>query len=124
MIDEIPKISAIIRDARNEQKLSQTALAKKAGITKRTVSSIETEKSQPKFDVLYKLVRILGISTEHIFWPENTRCTPEQKKICRALQACDEPAQAIYMDIACAYIQAVNREKGAKKQTVTKPSDF
>jgi len=28
------------------------------------------------------------------------------------------------MDIADAYIQGVNREKGAKKQTVTKPSDF
>lgn len=119
---DIPRIGSLIREARIGRKLSQTDLAKAVGISKRTVSAIETERSQPAFDVFYQLVRILDISTEHIFWPEKTACVPEQEQLSRAVRSCSEQEQAIFMDIAWAYIRAVEREKGAKKQTVIKPS--
>ena len=47
--------------------LSQTALAKAAGVTRQTISEIERAGTNPTIDVLDKIVSALGISMERLF---------------------------------------------------------
>jgi len=115
MCDNAAKTGEVIRAARIAKGMTQTALAKAANISDRTIRSAESGKRRPSHEVLGKIIYALDLSAEHIFQPEKIYCTPEQEQLCRALQACDESDQAVFMDIAWAYIRGVNREKGAKK---------
>ena len=47
--------------------LSQTALAKAAGVTRQTISEIERAATNPTIDVLDKIISALGISMERLF---------------------------------------------------------
>jgi transcriptional regulator with XRE-family HTH domain len=47
--------------------LSQTALAKAAGVTRQTISEIERAATNPTIDVLDKIVSALGISMDRLF---------------------------------------------------------
>jgi transcriptional regulator with XRE-family HTH domain len=56
------RLSTIIRQRREEQGLSQLALAKKAGVAQGYISSLEAgEKKNPSIGVLRKLARALGV---------------------------------------------------------------
>jgi len=115
MCDNAAKVGEVIRAAREAKGMTQTALAKAANITDRTIRAAESGKRRPSHEVMGKIIYALDLSADHIFRPEKIHCTPEQEQLCRALQACDESDQAVFMDIAWAYIRGVNREKGAKK---------
>jgi transcriptional regulator with XRE-family HTH domain len=57
------RLSTIIRQRREEQGLSQLALAKKAGVAQGYISSLEAgEKKNPSIGVLKKLARALGVA--------------------------------------------------------------
>ena len=52
---------------RAEQKLSQAALAKLAGISRTTLSDIENEKTTPDGETIAKLVQALKVPANLIF---------------------------------------------------------
>jgi len=115
MRDNSAKMGEVIRAARETKGMTQTALAKAANISVRTISGAERGKRRPSNEVLCKIINALDLSTDHFFQPEKIHCTPEQEQLCRALNSCNERDQAVFMDIAWAYIRAVQDEKGAKK---------
>ena len=115
MCDNAAKTGEVIRAARIAKGMTQTALAKAANISDRTIRSAESGKRRPSYEVLGKIIHALDLSADHIFRPEKIHCTPEQEQLCRALNSCNERDQAVFMDIAWAYIRAVQDEKGAKK---------
>ena len=47
--------------------LSQTALAKAAGVTRQTISEIERAGTNPTIDILDRIISALGISMERLF---------------------------------------------------------
>lgn len=83
------KLGKLVRMARKNQEVSQNALAVRAGVCRRTVSSIENDKLNPGFAVVYKLVRNLNLPLEPLFYPE--RWEPKVKsEILEEFSQCTE----------------------------------
>ena len=62
-----PRLENNLRVARAERGLSQTELAQRAGVTRQTVSSIETGQYVPSALLAFVLARRLGKPVEELF---------------------------------------------------------
>jgi y4mF family transcriptional regulator len=51
----------IIKERRESMGLNQQELAEKSGVTPRTIYSIETDKANPTYDVLVRVLNVLGL---------------------------------------------------------------
>lgn len=88
---KIPEtLGGIIKSARQHADITMEALAEKVGITERYLYRIENEHKKPSFDVLYKLIRELAISSDSIFYPEKPSKDSEAENIIRMIYNCDE----------------------------------
>lgn len=61
---------AVIRKLRIDRGLTVTSLAMKAGITKGTVSLLESDQRRPSIDMARKLAKALNTSPAPIAFPE------------------------------------------------------
>ncbi len=59
-----------LRIARAERGLSQTELAQLAGVSRQTISSIETAEYTPSALLAFKLAAVLGAPVDQLFWLE------------------------------------------------------
>lgn len=57
-----------VREYRRSLKLSQMALAEKAGVARQTVNLIENDKYNPSLDLCLKLAWILKTDLNTLFW--------------------------------------------------------
>ena len=65
-----PRLGNRIRVARAEQDLSQTDLARIVGVSRQTISSIETGQYGPSTLLALRLASALGRRVEELFWIE------------------------------------------------------
>ena len=80
----------VIKAARLEKGLTREQLSELMHISPRYLMSIENENKKPSYDVLFRLVRELGISTDLIFYPERKRKGHELDDLINFLYLCDE----------------------------------
>ncbi len=80
----------IVKAARKNNDLTREQLAEKLGITPRYLMSIENENKKPSFDLLYRLIRVLDISSDSIFYPEKQYADPITEQLVHKLRLCDE----------------------------------
>lgn len=66
-----------IRSARTQQGISMRALARAVGISQSALSQMETGKSQPSVQTLYRLVRELGVSFDELMGLERNGSVDE-----------------------------------------------
>jgi putative transcriptional regulator len=59
-----------IRVARAEHDLSQDQLARAAGVSRQTISSIETRQYCPSTLLAFRLARVLDVRVDELFWLE------------------------------------------------------
>ena len=59
-----------LRVARAERDLTQGELARSAGVSRQTISSIETGQYCPSTLLAFRLARVLGVRVDEIFWLE------------------------------------------------------
>ena len=90
MPEQSDMLGAITKSARKKSGLTVDELAEKIGISSRYLSSIENENKKPSFEVLYKLIRILTISPDSIFYPERPSKDSEIENLLRLLHSCDD----------------------------------
>ena len=69
-IETAPHLANRIRIARAERNLSQERLAQSAGVSRQTISSIETGQYCPSTLLAFRLARVLGAPVEELFWLE------------------------------------------------------
>ena len=67
---------------RIELEMSQTDLAKKAGVTRQTIGLIEAGEFNPSIKLCIDICRALGVTLNDLFWEEtenekNATCTDE-----------------------------------------------
>lgn len=55
-----------IRALRQAAGLTQVSLAKELGVTKQSVSNWENDNIQPSIDMLVRLARLFGVSTDYL----------------------------------------------------------
>jgi len=65
-----PRLLNRLRVARAEQDLSQERLARAAGVSRQTISSIETGQYCPSTLLAFRLARVLGVRVDALFWLE------------------------------------------------------
>ena len=83
-------LSAVIKTAREKADITIELLAEKVGVTERYLYRIENEGKKPSYEVLYKLIRVLSISPDSIFYPEKPSKDSEVENLIRMLYRCDE----------------------------------
>ena len=87
---EAETLGDIIKAARQKSGLTIDELANRLDITERYLYRIENQGKKPSFDILYKLIRELGISPDLIFYPERSDQDSEIEDLIRRLYNCDE----------------------------------
>lgn len=76
--------------ARGKLNMTQSEVAASANIDVRTVLNIENYKGNPKFEVLYPLVRTLNIDPNELFYPELQRNSPALNQLRLLVEQCNE----------------------------------
>ena len=92
---ETDTLGGVIKLARDRAEITIEALAIKVGITERYLYRIENEGKKPSYEVLYKLIRELSISSDLIFYPEKIRKNHEVENLIRMLSVCDDNELAL-----------------------------
>lgn len=62
----LPGIGSKIRQLRGQKNISQIDLAKQLGVSKSVISSYENEIHLPPYDILIKMARLFGVSTDYL----------------------------------------------------------
>ena len=65
-----PRLANRVRVARAERDLSQTDLADRVGVSRQTISSIETGQYVPSALLALRLARALAMPVADLFWIE------------------------------------------------------
>lgn len=60
-------VSNNLKQYRKKIKMTQTELAKRAGVSRQSIYAIETQKSEPSLELAFKLSSILGIAITDLF---------------------------------------------------------
>ena len=89
-LNDFNRLGSILKAARKAKGLTREQLAEIMSITPRYLMSIENENKKPSYDVLFRLIRELGISADTIFYPENKIINSEVDQLTRMLRLCDE----------------------------------
>lgn len=101
---ETETLGDIIKAARQKSGLTIEELANRLDITERYLYRIENQGKKPSFDILYKLIRELGISPDLIFYPERSDQDSEIEDLIRRLYNCDERSLEVIKATAIALI--------------------
>ena len=89
-----------VRATSKRRNLSQEALAEKIGVCKRTIIDIEKNAGNPKFEVLYMLVRELDLPLYQVFYPESTDKSVELKNmLIQELSSCSEYEMRVILSV-------------------------
>jgi transcriptional regulator with XRE-family HTH domain len=105
------QMGSILRNAREAKGLTQASLAEQIDVSIRTIVAIENNQRNPTYDVLFRLVRTLGISADQIFYPDAATLTTEQDQLIRELLACDKRAQKIIMPTLQSLVRAIRHDE-------------
>ncbi|MEG0875338.1 MAG: helix-turn-helix transcriptional regulator [Clostridiales bacterium] len=62
-----------IRNFRFLANMSQSALAKKTGVSRETINRVESNKSNPSLELAYKIAKSLNTNIEDIFHMEEKK---------------------------------------------------
>ena len=111
MNQRISTLGNVVRETRKNKKLSQEALAERIGVCKRTIIDIENNTGNPKFEILYLLVRELGLPLNQIFYPEVEE-NFELKNICmHEIENCSENEMKIILSVVKSLRYALENEE-------------
>ena len=88
--NKFDRLGSILKAARKAKGLTREQLAETTNITPRYLMSIENENKKPSYDLLFRLVRELGISSDTIFFPELESKSSELEQLNNLLCLCDE----------------------------------
>ncbi len=110
MHHDVKRMGHVLREARKAKGMTQAALAKETHTALRTIIAIENEKRFPTYEVFYRIIRVLDLSADQIFWPERTVLTPEQEQLIHTFLQYSEWEKAVVVKTVRTLLQAL-REK-------------
>lgn len=107
MPDISNQIGNILKKNRKSQKLTRDQLSEKVHISYRYLTAIENENKKPSYDVLFRLIRELGISANEIFYPESQSNETQKDLLILLLDQCD----TYEMDVVTATVKALLKKE-------------
>lgn len=100
----------VVRNARKKKNLSQEALAERIGVCKRTIVDIEKNNSNPKFEILFLLVRELDLPLQQVFYPDRINSFEAKTQLRQELEKCNEYESKIALAILESLLSSLRRE--------------
>ena len=94
----------VIKQARQKANVTIENLAEMVGVTDRYIYRIENESKKPSYDVLRKIIQVLHIDQDLIFYPEKLTKDSEIEDLLRMLYNCDERSLEVVKATAKALI--------------------
>lgn len=107
----------IIRMYRKERGMTQNELSEKIDLTTRQLMSIENGKSHPKFDTLCRLVEVLNIPPDHIFYPFAEHNDVAIDSFIELYRVCDPEDKQIVLATARTLIELLKNRQDSKSQS-------
>ncbi len=122
MASSIIALGDIVKVTRKGRHMSQRELADKVGVCKRTIIDIEMNIGNPKFEVLYRLIRELDLPLYQIFYPDVPENFEDKTVLLQEVGDCTEDEMKLLLPLIKSLKQILreekkNRLKQAKKET-------
>ena len=92
-------LGEVVRTTRKSRHLSQEALAERIGVCKRTIIDIENNTGNPKFEILYPLVRELDLPLYQVFYPEVEENSELKNVLIQEVSSCSEYEMKIILSV-------------------------
>ena len=108
------RLGKVVRRARKSKNMSQEALAEKIGVCKRTIIDIENSAGNPKFTILFPLVRELNLPLQQVFYPESSEDSEAKMLIIQELEKCDESESRIVLSVLKSLLFELKKKKRDK----------
>ena len=89
----------VVRKKRKSRHLSQEALAERIGVCKRTIIDIESNTGNPKFEVLYPLVRELDLPLYQVFYPDVEENSELKNVLIQEVSSCSEYEMRVILSV-------------------------
>lgn len=89
----------VVKATRKSRHLSQEALAERIGVCKRTIIDIESNTGNPKFEVLYPLVRELDLPLYQVFYPEVDENLELKNVLMQEVSSCSEYEMRVILSV-------------------------
>ena len=86
--DKLSYLGNCIRQARNDWNLTQQDFADQSHVAIKTIQMIEKGKINPSYEILYPLIKRLGISANTLLNPEISDADEEIQRFIGKFQAC------------------------------------
>jgi transcriptional regulator with XRE-family HTH domain len=99
-----------VKEARESRNLTREKLAEMLDLSARHVQYIETRGQRPSLEKFYKIVTLLNISVDRLFFPENNESkTTQRRRIDAILDGMDEND----LSVVAATVTAMQKAKNA-----------
>ena len=95
-------IAKVIQTARKKQKLKQSELAEKIGISEKHLSKIETGKNYPALDNFLKIVNILNLSLQDFGFKDVNNTSEQKLHLQKIINTSTEQQLDVYIDVISA----------------------
>ena len=99
----------VVKQARQKSDMTIEKLAELVGVTDRYIYRIENEGKKPSFEVLHKIIQVLHIDPDLIFYPRKPTKDSEIEDLLRMLYNCDERS----LEVVKATAKALKTSGGA-----------
>ena len=114
MQEYVHVLGDVVKQARSALKLTQREVAESINADERTISNIEHYKGNPKAEILWPLIRVLGIDANDVFYPEKNTERNGMTQIWTMLSQCTEEELLLLLPICRSVISTFHSSQGIK----------
>ncbi|MDE7246134.1 MAG: helix-turn-helix domain-containing protein [Oscillospiraceae bacterium] len=93
----LKELGARLRTARNSRGFTLDQLSDRSGYSSRHIANIEKGDVNPSFEVLFNLVKALGVSFDTVFDPADEQMEVEIQEIAGLYRACPEQGRRLIL---------------------------
>lgn len=99
-------LGSAVKTARRELQLTQLEVADRIHADERTILNIEHNKGNPKLEILWPLLRTLGIDANTVFYPEKTTESSTMLHLQQLFSQCTEEELQLLLPICKTIIES------------------
>ena len=102
----------VVKQARLAQKVTQLEVAERIQADERTILNIEHYKGNPKMEILWALIRALGIDANAVFYPEKAHESNDLHRLQQLLNDCSDEELSMLLSICESVLSAFRSAQG------------
>lgn len=105
-------LGKVVKEARLGQKMTQLEVAERIQADERTILNIEHYKGNPKMEILWALIRELGINANAVFYPEKTHESNDLIRLQMLFDDCSEDELKLLLSICQSVLEVYRSAQG------------